>query len=194
MGSTAAQVGQLLVSAVAGFFLFIIVLRFLMQAVRADFYNPISQFIFKATNPLLLPVRKLIPGFGGYDIAALVVIVAVEILTICLIMLMAGYPLSITPIVVWALLGSVGLFLKLYQWGIIIMIAASWLAPHSTNPALVLLRQIIEPIMKPVRKVLPDMGGIDLSPMVVILGILSLLIILNGMASSVGAPGFIIGL
>ncbi|OUR60683.1 YggT family protein [Bermanella sp. 47_1433_sub80_T6] len=195
MGSTAAQVGLLLVNAVAGFFLFIIVVRFLLQAVRADFYNPISQFVIKATNPLLIPVRKMIPGFGGYDVAALVLLVAVELVAIILSLLIMDYsPLPVTNIAIWALLGGVGLFLKLYFWGILIMIVASWLAPQSQNPALVLLRQIVEPVMKPIRKMLPDMGGLDISPIIVFLAIQVLEVILIGMARSSGAPGFIIGL
>ncbi len=195
MGSTAAQVGLLLVNAVAGFFLFIIVLRFLLQAARADFYNPISQFVIKATNPLLVPVRKLVPGFGGFDIAALVLLVAVELVAIILSLLIMDYsPLPVTNIAIWAVLGGVGLFLKLYFWGILIMIVASWLAPQSQNPALVLLRQIVEPVMKPIRKMLPDMGGLDISPIIVFLAIQVLEVILIGMARSSGAPGFIIGL
>jgi len=195
MGSTAAQVGLLLVNAVAGFFLFIIVLRFLLQAVRADFYNPISQFVIKATNPLLVPVRKLVPGFGGFDIAALVLLVAVELVAIILSLLIMDYsPLPVTNIAIWAVLGAVGLFLKLYFWGILIMIVASWLAPQSHNPALLLLRQIVDPVMKPIRKMLPDMGGLDISPIIVFLGIQVLEVILIGMARSSGAPGFIIGL
>ncbi len=195
MGSTAAQVGLLLVNAVAGFFLFIVVLRFLLQAVKADFYNPISQFILKATNPLLIPVRKIIPGFGGFDIAALVVLVGIELVAIILSLIMTGYsPLPVPNIAIWAILGSVGLFLKLYFWGILIMIVSSWLAPQSQNPALVLIRQIVDPVMKPIRNMLPDMGGIDLSPIVVFLAIQVLEVILIGMARSSGAPGFIIGL
>jgi len=195
MGSTAAQVGLLLVNAVAGFFLFIIVLRFLLQAVRADFYNPISQFVIKATNPLLVPVRKLVPGFGGFDIAALVLLVAVELVAIILSLLIMDYsPLPVTNIAIWAVLGAVGLFLKLYFWGILIMIVASWLAPQSHNPALLLLRQIVDPVMKPIRKMLPDMGGLDISPIIVFLGIQVLEVILIGMARSSGAPGFVIGL
>jgi YggT family protein len=195
MGSTAAQVGLLLINAVAGFFLFIIVLRFLLQAVKADFYNPISQFILKATNPILIPVRKVVPGFGGFDIAALVVLVIVELVAITLSLIMTNYsPLPIPNIAIWALLGSVGLFLKLYFWGILIMIISSWLAPQSQNPALLLIRQIVDPVMKPIRSMLPDMGGIDLSPIIIFLSIQVCEVILIGMARSTGAPGFIIGL
>ncbi len=195
MESTAAQVGLLLVNAVAGFFLFIVVLRFLLQAVRADFYNPISQFVIKATTPLLTPIRKIVPGFGGFDIAALVLLVALQLVAIVLSLLLLSYTqLPVTNILMWAVLGSVGLFLKLYFWGILIMIISSWIAPQSQNPALLLIRQLVDPVMKPIRKMLPDMGGLDISPIIVFLSIQVLEVILIGMARGTGAPGFIIGL
>ena len=194
MGSTAAQVGLLLVNTLAGFYLFIVVLRFMLQAVRADFHNPISQFVIKATNPLLVPIRKLVPGFGGYDIACIVLLVIVELIAITASIAMVGWPIAISNIIVWALLGSLGLFLKLYFWGILIMIVASWVAPQSSNPVLQLLRQIIDPVMEPIRKRMPDMGGLDLSPMAIMLVIMVLEIVLKSIAAGTGAPGFIIGL
>jgi len=80
MGSASVSIGLLLVNAIAGFYLFIVLLRFLLQAARADFYNPISQFTVKATNPFLVPIRKVVPGFWGLDLAALVLAVAVHML------------------------------------------------------------------------------------------------------------------
>ena len=194
MESTASQIGLLLVNTLAGFYMFIVVLRFLLQAVRADFHNPISQFIVKATSPVLVPIRKVMPGFGGYDIAALVLLFILECIAISVSIAMVGWPISVSNIAVWALLGSIGLFLKLYFWGLLITIIASWLAPQSYNPALLLLKQIIEPVMEPIRKRMPDMGGLDLSPIVIILLIKIFEVILMNVAISTGAPGFIIGL
>ena len=194
MGSTAAQIGLLLVNTLAGFYMFIVVLRFLLQAVRADFHNPISQFVVKATTPVLVPIRKMVPGFGGYDIAALVLLYILQCLAITASIAMVGWPIEISNIAVWALLGSAGLFLKLYFWGLLIMIILSWVAPQSYNPAVLLLRQIIEPVMEPIRKRMPDMGGLDLSPMVIMLSIMVLEIIMKNIAVGTGAPGFIIGL
>ena len=194
MVSASTQIGLLLVNAIAGFFLFIVILRFMLQAVRADFYNPISQFVVKATNPALVPMRKIVPGLGGYDLAAIVLAIIVECIAIVLSLLVAGWPLPIANIVIWALLGTIGLFLKLYFWGLIIMIVASWIAPQSHNPALLLLRQIIEPPMKPIRKLMPDMGGLDLSPIIAFLIINIFQILLVSFARETGAPGFIIGL
>lgn len=194
MGSTGAQIGLLLINTLAGFYLFIVVLRFMLQAVRADFNNPISQFVIKATSPVLIPIRKMVPGFGGYDIASLILLVIVELIAISISIILVGWPIDVASIAVWAMLGSIGLFLKLYFWGLLITIIASWVAPQSNNPALILLRQIIDPVMEPIRKRMPDMGGLDLSPMVIMVVIMIFEIILKNMAMSTGAPGFIIGL
>lgn len=194
MASASTQIGVLLVNFVAGFFLFVVVMRFMLQAVRADFYNPISQFVVKATNPLLVPLRKVIPGFGGYDIAALVLAYLTQIAAISIITLILGFGLPMAYIAIWAALGTIGLFMKLFFWGMLIMIVASWIAPQSYNPALLLLRQIIEPVLAPIRKLLPDMGGLDLSPIIAFLLINVFEIILLTMARETGAPGYIIGL
>ncbi len=194
MGSASVQIGLLLVNALAGFFLFVVLLRFLLQAVRADFYNPISQFVVKATNPFIVPLRKVIPGFGGFDWAAIALLIIVQIIAITLSLLIAGYGLPYDSIAIWAVLGTSGLFLKLYFWGLLISIIASWLAPQSYNPALMLLRQILEPVMAPIRKVLPDMGGLDISPIILFLVINVFEIMLIATARETGAPGFIIGL
>ncbi len=194
MGDTSAQVGLLLINAIAGFFLFIVVLRFMLQAVRADFYNPISQFLVKASNPLLVPIRKIVPGFAGFDMAALVLILLIQLVAITLSLLAAGWPLPIPNMLIWAVLGTIGLFLKLYFWGILIIVISSWIAPQSSNPALLLIRQLVEPLTSRIRKILPDMGGLDLSPIVIFLVIQVCQVILVGMARNTGAPGFIIGL
>jgi YggT family protein len=194
MESASSQIGLLLVNAVAGFFLFIVLLRFLLQAAKADFYNPISQFVVKASNPLIVPLRKIIPGFAGFDWAAIVLLIIVQVVAISLSLLIAGYGLPWMNIAIWALLGTSGLFLKLYFWGLLIMVISSWLAPQSDNPALLLLRQILEPVMAPIRKLLPDMGGFDISPIVLFLTINMFEIVLITTARQTGAPGFIIGL
>jgi len=194
MGSASTQIGLLLVNALAGFFLFVVLLRFVLQAARADFYNPISQFVVKASNPFIVPLRKIIPGLGGLDWSAIVLMIIVQIIAISLSLLIAGYGLPWASIATWALLGTSGLFLKLYFWGLLIMVIASWLAPQSYNPALLLLRQIMEPVMAPIRKLLPDMGGFDISPIILFLVINVFEILLISTAQQTGAPGFIIGL
>jgi YggT family protein len=194
-----SQIGLLLVNAILGFYLFSIVLRFLLQVARADYHNPVSQFIVKVTNPALIPLRRFIPGLGGLDIASLVLALLVQMLAITLSALfLLGFDIYSLPaglnIFAWAVLGVCGLFLKFFFWGLLISVIASWVAAGSYNPALMLLQQVLEPVMQPVRRMLPDTGGIDISPIVVFLSIQVLEILLHYAAQQVAAPGFIIGL
>lgn len=190
MGSSFTEIGLMIVNTISGLFLFVVVLRFLLQAARADFYNPISQFIVKVTNPLLLPVRKVVPGLGGYDMASLVLAVIVQLVTICATLALIGFwPLPYLNVAIWSLLGTVGIFLDLYFWGLLAIIIISWIAPNNPNPAIELLKQIIEPIMKPIRDRMPDMGGIDLSPIIVILLIRVFETLLRGFAGAAGYNG-----
>ena len=194
MVDASSQIGLLLVNAIAGFFIFVVLLRFLLQAVRADFYNPISQFIVKASNPMLVPARKLIPGFGGYDLAAIAVLLVLELVAMTLSLLIMGWPLPIVNMLLWAVLGTIGLFFKLFFWGLLIMVIVSWISPNNYNPAVELLKQIIEPLMSPIRKIMPDMGGMDISPIIAFLLINVFEIILVTFARQTGAPSFVIGL
>jgi YggT family protein len=165
-----SQVGMLLVNTIGSLALLMFILRFLLQLVRADFYNPISQFIVRFSNPLLIPLRRVIPGFGGMDIASLVLAYSAQLVLMALILIIAGHKgLPWMNLFVWAGVGVLSLLVNIYFWGMIIMVIASWIAPNSYNPALILVNQILEPLMRPVRQRMPDLGGIDLSPIVVFL-------------------------
>lgn len=176
------------------FYLTIVLLRFLLQLARADFYNPISQFAVKATNPLLRPLRKVIPGWGGIDGASLVLAIIIQALTFVLILiaLNGGLP-AINPItlLVWSVLNVLDLIVKIYFWSVIAIVVVSWIAPNSGHPAIQLIAQITEPVMRPVRNLMPSMGGLDLSPIVVflILNVISVMIEHMKMAAGLGAIG-----
>lgn len=189
------QVGMLVINTLASLYLLAVVLRFLLQLVRADFYNPVSQFIVKATNPPLIPLRKVIPGWGGIDIASLVLALLVQAVAIVLILLLNG----IQPhfqVVLWAAIGVLSLLLKIYFWGLLITVIASWVAPNSYNPVLILINQILEPAMKPIRKIMPDMGGLDISPIIMFLTIQVLeILVIKGIAQASGMPaGLVMGI
>lgn len=189
------QVGMLVINTLVGLYLLVVVLRFLLQLVRADFYNPISQFIVKATNPPLIPLRKIIPGWGGVDLSSVVLALLVQAVAIILILLLNGIQPPI-QVILWAAIGVLSLVLKVYFWGLLITVIASWVAPNSYNPALILISQLLEPAMRPIRKIMPDMGGIDLSPIIMFLLIQVLEVLLvQGLAKSSGMPaGLIMGL
>jgi YggT family protein len=189
------QVGLLVINTLVGLYLLLVVMRFLLQLVRADFYNPISQFIVKATNLPLIPLRKVIPGFGGIDIASLVLALLVQATAIVLILLLNGVQPPPLQVPIWAAIGIMSLLLKVYFWGLLITVIASWVAPNSYNPVLILINQILEPAMKPIRKILPDMGGIDISPIIMFLLIQVLeIMVVKGLAQASGMPaGLVMG-
>ncbi len=173
--------GAYIVQTIFGIYAVIVLLRFLLQTVRADFYNPASQFIVKATNPVLIPLRRIIPGLGGIDIASLILLFAVNYLQIVLILFISyGGVVNLGIMAAWAVTGIIALILNFYFFAIILQIIISWLAPHSHSPALALLYQLTEPVMAPARRLLPPMGGIDFSPILTFMAIQVLKFVLLG--------------
>ncbi|KZY56902.1 hypothetical protein A3735_19280 [Oleiphilus sp. HI0061] len=156
---------NLVIDTVSSLYVMIVLMRFILQLSRADFYNPISQFVVKATNPLLITLRRLIPGIAGIDLASLVLAILVQTVAVGIKVAVLGYAISnpINIVLLSAILVA-SFLIKIYFWSLIIMIVASWIAPGSGHPALLLINQITEPLMKPFRKILPAMGGLDLSP------------------------------
>lgn len=185
-----------LVQAVSSLLLITIVLRGVMHAVRADFYNPITQFVVKFTNPLLNPMRKLIPVSARIDPATVVLALLIHMLGIALVLWLSGYmPPNILVLLTWAIVGVLSLLVSLYFVAIIVMIIVSWVAPGSNHPAIYLVYQIVEPVMAPVRSVIPALGGLDFSALFVILALNMLQILLRHMAAAVGLPAsLVIGL
>lgn len=171
------------------FYLTIVLLRFLLQLARADFYNPISQFVVKATNPPLRPLRKVIPGWGGIDGASLVLAIIIQAITFLLILIALnnGLP-AINPLTLlaWSVVTVLGLIVKIYFWSVLAIVIISWIAPGSPHPAIQLIGQLTEPVMRPVRNVMPAIGGLDLSPIVVFLILNVVSIVIEHMARGVG--------
>ena len=155
-------------------YIFIVLTRFVLQLARADFYNPISQFVLKATNPLLKPLRRVVPGYGGLDVASLVLVVVLIILKAITILSIqvGGFPSGIGgQLILYSLRELAAVILNYIFWAVLLRVILSWVAPDPYIPVVRIVVQITEPVMAPVRKLLPPMGGFDLSPLVVLLGI-----------------------
>ena len=118
-------------------YLLIVLLRFILQLVRADFYNPLSQFVVRATKPLLNPLRKIIPGFGGLDLASLVLAILVQLLLMVITLTLMGYGVGgyLLQLLIWSIIGVTSLFLKVFFFALIISVILSWVAPAATTPA-----------------------------------------------------------
>lgn len=180
------DISQLLINAIGSLALLVVILRFLLQLVRADFYNPLSQFIVKVTNPLLVPLRRAIPGYGGLDVASLVLAYIIQVLVLVLLStLHSSAYIPWLALLISAPFKILLLVLNIYFWSLIIMVIASWVAPNSYNPALILVNQLLEPVMRPIRRRMPDLGGIDLSPIILFLAIQVLEILVGATANSV---------
>jgi YggT family protein len=145
-------------------YLLIVLLRFILQLVRANFYNPLCQFAVKATQPLLKPLRRVIPSMFGLDMSSLVLALIVQMVLFAVILLLSGYSVDVLFLAPWALIGLFALFLKILFWAMIISVILSWVAPGSHNPGAELVQQITEPVLAPFRRIIPNLGGLDISP------------------------------
>lgn len=163
---------QFLISTLFELYLMVVLLRFWLQLARADFYNPFSQFVVKATHPIVAPLRRILPSIGRIDTATLVLALVVAGLKIVALNLLVGNS-NINPFGV--LIGSFYLVLKealsLVMWVLIIRAIMSWVS-QGYNPMDMVLGQLTEPLLAPIRRRLPNLGGLDLSVMVVILVII----------------------
>ncbi|WP_308364254.1 MULTISPECIES: YggT family protein [unclassified Microbulbifer] len=195
MVNTFSNIGVFLFATLGILYLFAVLLRFMLQLARADFYNPISQGIVKVTNPPLLPLRKVVPGLFGVDMASVVLALLVGWVMILGSGLLAGLGL-INPLsaLLWSLLGCLSTVVAVVFVGLLISIVFSWIAPHSGHPALMLLRQLLEPFCAPVRRLIPPLGVIDISPIFVFILLTVVDKLLLGFAQMANMPAFVYGL
>jgi len=194
--SAITEILAYLVQTLLSVYLVTMLLRFLLQLVRADFYNPISQFIVRVTNPLVIPLRRVIPGFAGIDMASLLLAILLQLAAIVALLVINGLAAPNAFLLLsWSVLGVLGLLVNIYFFALLAMIILSWVAAGSRHPAIYLLYQITEPVMAPFRKVLPPMGGLDLSPILVFVLINIIQIALRHLAQAVGLhPALVMGI
>ncbi len=173
-----------LISTIFNLYAFVIMLRFLMQLTRADYYNPVSQFVVRVTDPLLKPLRKIIPGLGGYDIAAIVLCLLTLLVKFVLLQSLGGASIGLGGTLVASIFGAqrevglIGVVFDVFFFCIIAMVILSWVSPGG-NPISGLLRTVTSPIMSPIQKFVPPVGGFDLSPLVALIGLQFVRILLN---------------
>lgn len=179
-GNYFANAGVFLIDFVFGLYILAVVLRFLLQLVRADFYNPLAQAIVTITNPPLRPLRRAIPAIKSIDTASIILMIALQVISSLLIFLIQGFSVNPAGLLVIALGELCSKVVYVFIFGIFIQVIASWIAPGTYNPVLALVDSLTAPIMRPIRRVVPPLGGLDLSPMVAILFLyLSLMLIVQ---------------
>lgn len=174
----------LIINTLFNLYVMLVLLRFMLQWLRADFYNPVSQFIVRATTPPLKPLRRIIPGFGGQDIAALTLALLIILIKYFLIRIVGAGVISVADAM--APIGSasipgllligvseiISMFLNIFLFAIIIEVIASWVSHGGYNPVIGLVHTLAQPVMKPVQRFIPSMGGLDLSPLFATLGLM----------------------
>lgn len=168
MGGYFGNAAVFLIQTVFGLYILAVLLRFLLQWVRADFYNPVSQFLVKMTTPLLRPLRRVIPGFGGIDFASVVLMLALQLIELVLVTQLLGQPLSVGGLMVLAVAGLLSLLIKIFLFSILIQVILSWVRPGDHSPVSLLLYQLNEPLLAPARRIIPAISGLDLSPVLVL--------------------------
>lgn len=158
-----------LISTLGVFYISILMLRVLLQLVRADFYNPLSQAIVKLTSPVVIPLRRIFPAVGRMDTATVVLCVVFQALLLALVLLLRGIEISLLPLAVWTVLGLVHRLLDIYTFALFLLVILSWVAPGSRNPVALLVEKLTAPLLRPVRNAVPSLGGLDFSVMIVLL-------------------------
>jgi len=162
--------GVFLIQTLFGLYLLFVMLRLLLQIVRADFYNPLAHFLVKVTNPPLKPLRRFIPGIAGIDMASVVLLFVLKIAEITLLSLLPRYPTpEVVGLFVLAAAELLALLVNVFLFAIIIQAILSWVSPGTYNPVTSLLHQLTEPVLRPARRLIPPVSGMDLSPMAAII-------------------------
>jgi len=178
IGGALGEALSYLINLVLGFLLLAVALRFLLAWVRADFYNPISQFLVTMTNPMLRPLRRVIPGYAGVDWPALVLMLALKLIELVLLGLAAaGRVPAFAGLLVFGVAELLNLFIYIFMFAILIQVVLSWVNPGAYNAITVLLYRLTGPLLRPARRLVPPVAGLDFSPVVVIV-LLQLSIIL----------------
>ncbi len=162
---------EFLISTLFSLYILAIMLRFLLATVRADFYNPASQFLVRITNPLLVPLRKVIPSVGKFDTASVLLMLVLQIASLVLVLALRGGGIPVVAVLVTSVAELVSLLLNVFIFAIIIQVVLSWVNPGSYNPVSSLLYSLTSPVLRPIQRLIPPISGIDLSPLFALIGL-----------------------
>ena len=178
--SVGSQIAGFLISALFSAYIGVVLIRLLLGFARADFHNPLSQFIVKITNPVLIPMRRFIPAVGKIDSAAVLLAFTLTVIKVALLTLVGYFAISNIP---QLLLFSLGDFIKtiiyIYIVALVIQVVISWIGTAQGNPFLPVINSLTKPIIDPIRRIVPTVGMMDFSAFVAILLLNVLLIIVT---------------
>lgn len=185
MGSPIEQGGIFLFQFISGLVIFSLMLRFLMRAAHADWRNPIVNFVAKVTNPLCAPLNKLLPIKGRWDWSAVLTALIIQAAVVVAIGWIVGKNFGITLILISSITEILNQLLDMLFWLIIIQIILSWVS-QGYNPNTAIFDDLTRPVLEPLRRIIPPIGGLDLSPMVAIVAIKLTQIVVVGSIAQIG--------
>lgn len=182
MPSTVTSAIVFIVNTLAQLYLLVLLLRLLLPWLGADFRNPIAQAILKLTSPVVVPLRRIIPPVGRLDTATVLVAIIVQYVTIVVLLMITGSfgMAGFMPIAVTTIVNLVILVLNLFVFAILIRVILSWVSPGGYNPAVAIIHTLTDPVLRPFRRIIPPLGGLDLSPLFAMILLTALRIIITG--------------
>ena len=196
MNSALTDIGMTIVQPLFSLAMLLIAVRFLAQLCGVSGYNPISMTLRRVTNVIVLPLSRLLPSGNRFSPGALLALILIQVVFIALMLGLVGQldAFNVLQALIWSALGAAGLLVSIIFYSVIAMIVVSFLAPQSSHPAVDFIWELTEPIMAPLRQVLPPMGGLDFSPIILFIALNVIRVSLGHMAVAVGMPRFVIGI
>ena len=196
MNSALTDIGMTIVQPLFSLAMLLIAVRFLAQLCGVSGYNPISMTLRRVTNVIVLPLSRLLPSGNRFSPGALLALILIQVVFIALMLGLVGQldAFNVLQALIWSALGAAGLLVSIIFYSVIAMIVVSFLAPQSSHPAVEFIWELTEPVMAPLRQVLPPMGGLDFSPIILFIVLNVVRVSLGHMAVAVGMPRFVIGI
>jgi len=179
MGGSVGSAFGFLIETLFSLYLAALLLRVLLEAVGAEYYNPICQVLLKITQPLVAPLARIIPRLGRFNTAAVVLMVIIQTISVIAVLAISGYPVEPVQALVIAVYRLIRLLLVMYLVLIIAEVILSWVGGAMRHPIIPLIYQLTRPVLTPIRRVVPSIGGLDLSPLIAIIGIQFLMILIG---------------
>ena len=196
MNSALTDIGMTIGQPLFSLAMLLIAVRFLAQLCGGRGYNPISMTLRRVTNVIVLPLSRLLPSGNRFSPGALLALILIQVAFIALMFGLVGQldAFNVLQALIWSALGAAGLLVSIIFYSVIAMIVVSFLAPQSSHPAVEFIWELTEPVMAPLRQVLPPMGGLDFSPIILFIALNVIRVSLGHMAVAVGMPRFVIGI
>jgi YggT family protein len=158
-----------LIDTLLSLYILAVLLRFLLQWCGADFYNPISQFLVKVTHPPLKILRRFVPSIGKIDTSSLIIVLSLQMLADFSILLLKGVTINIGALAILSITQLIALLLNVFVFAVFARAILSWLNPGSFNAMVSILDTLTDPLLDIIRRVIPNLGGLDLSPLAALL-------------------------